>query len=147
MPAAFGNHDTVAIAHEYFRRLDGGDGAILDLFTEDVEIYFPKYGIGKGHAAFIEIATQLGRVVASTEHPVSDYLFIGSGNCLAVEGTTSGVLKDGRKWAAGETPAGRFCNIFEFRKGLISRLHVYLDPDYAGKDEDSFLWGHEGRQW
>src|SRR6266403_1544710 len=104
MPAGFGNYDAVAVAREYFKRLDAGDDAILDLFT-------------------------------------------GSGNCLAVEGTTSGVLKDGQKWAAGETPAGRFCNIFEFRKGLISRLHVYLDPDYASKDEDSFLWGHEGRQW
>jgi len=29
MPAGFGNHDAVAIAREYFKRLDAGDDAIL----------------------------------------------------------------------------------------------------------------------
>jgi hypothetical protein len=64
-----------------------------------------------------------------------------------ISSTTKGVLKSGERWAAGSTPAGRFCNIFEFRNGLIARLHVYLDPDYAGKATETFLWEHEGRRW
>jgi len=43
------------------------------------------------------------------------------------------------------TPGGRFCSVFEFRDGKISRMYIYLDPDYAGVDSDRFLWPNEGR--
>jgi ketosteroid isomerase-like protein len=33
----------------------------------------------------------------------------------------------------GKTPGRRFCNVFKFRDGRISRLHIYLDPDYTGE--------------
>ena len=139
--------DNVAVAAEYFRMLDAGDARLFDLFTEDAEFYYPKYGRGVGKAALGEIAAQLGKIRTQVEHDVDSYLFIGAGDRVAVEGTTRGVLQDGRRWAAGETPAGRFCNVFEFRDGLIKRLHVYLDPDIAGAHEDGFLWGREGRRW
>jgi hypothetical protein len=42
---------------------------------------------------------------------------------------------------------GHFCNVFEFRGDLISRVHIYLDPDYAGEDQPRFLWGLDGRTW
>lgn len=53
----------------------------------------------------------------------------------------------GQEWAAGETPGGRFGNVFEFRDGLISRVYVYLDPDDLGEDEARFRWGREVRTW
>ncbi|HEY2662045.1 MAG TPA: nuclear transport factor 2 family protein [Caulobacteraceae bacterium] len=139
--------DNVEVAIQYFRLLDAGDARLFDLFAEDAEFYFPKYGRGVGKAALGEIAAQLGEVQASVEHDVGSYLFISSGERVVVEGTTKGVLKSGQRWAAGETPAGRFCNVFEIRDGLIKRLHVYLDPDYAGAHEEGFLWGREGRRW
>ena len=55
-------------------------------------------------------------------------------------------LKEAIAWAGGETPGGRFCNVFHFRDGKIDRIYVYLDPDYGGEDRDRFLWGSD-RRW
>jgi hypothetical protein len=30
---------------------------------------------------------------------------------------------------------------------LISRIFIYMDPDYGGADAARFLCGREGRQW
>jgi hypothetical protein len=137
----------VSIAQEYFRRVDAGRPDIVDLMTEDVQLYFPKYGIGRGKKAFVELSTGMGDVFAEVEHDFSDYRFMSSDHHLIVEGTTRGKLKNGRSWQAGKTPGGRFCNVFEFKDELISRVHIYLDPDYVGEDEPRFLWGHAGRTW
>jgi SnoaL-like domain len=140
-------HPTVAIAKEYFARLDAGSPTLLDLFTEDAQFYFPKFGIGHGRAAILEAMTGMGGSIQSIEHPSDSFVYIPSGNLLAVEGTSRGVLKNGGRWAAGETPGGRFCNVFEFRGDLICRVHIYLDPDYGGEDQRRFLWGHTNRAW
>ncbi len=42
----------VQLAEEYYRRADAGQPDVVDLFTEDVEIFFPKFGVGRGKAAF-----------------------------------------------------------------------------------------------
>ena len=137
----------IAVAQEYFRRVDAGRADLTDLMTEDVELYFPKFGIGRGKAAFGEMAAGMGRVFEFVEHDFRTYSFICSGTTLVVEGTTRGQLKTGQSWAAGMTPGGRFCNVFEFRGDLISRVYIYLDPDYVSEDTPRFLWGREGRTW
>jgi hypothetical protein len=138
---------TVAIAKEYFKRLDARSPTILELFTQDVQFYFPKFGIGRGPSAILEAMTGIGGRVESVEHAYDSFVFIPSGSHLAVEGTTRGQLKNGIGWAAGQTPGGRFCNIFQFRDELICRLHIYLDPDYGGEDAARFLWGRTDRAW
>jgi hypothetical protein len=137
----------VRVAKEYFAGLDAGSAQLPDLFTEDAQIYFPKFGIGRGRSALLEVLAGLGGVIQSVQHHSDSFVYTQAGNRLVVEGTTRGVLKSGVRWAAGETPAGRFCNVFEFRGNLICRMHVYLDPDYAGDDERRFVWGLEGRSW
>ena len=139
--------NAVGIAKQYFALLDAGSPALLDLLTEDVQIYFPKFGIGRGKQAFAEALTGIAGAIQSVEHPAESFVYIQQAERLAVEGRTRGVLKSGARWASGETPGGRFCNVFEFRGDLISRVHIYLDPDYAGEDRDRFLWGFEGRAW
>jgi len=42
------DQDKIAIAREYFIRADKGRAEVLDLFDEDAEIYFPKFGFGFG---------------------------------------------------------------------------------------------------
>ena len=83
----------------------------------------------------------------AVEHDFSTYTFISSGPYLVVEGTTRGSMKNGKAWAGGETPGGRFCNVFEFRGNLICRVHIYLDPDYGGADQQRFLWGDRRDSW
>lgn len=66
--------------------------------------------------------------------------FVIAGDMIAVEGTTSGRTSSGVEWQGGQTPAGRFCNVFVVTDGLIKRMHIYLDPDYGSADAQRFLW-------
>ena len=87
-----------------------------------------------------------GRDEEHVDFLLSEFNYIVGENTVAVEGTTYGADKEGAEWNGGKTPGGRFCSVFEFRESLISRMHIYLDPDYTGRDRPRFLWG-ENRQW
>ena len=78
-------------------------------------------------------------------HDYDTLNFMPSGDVVAVEGTSKGRLS-GKSWAGGDTPGGRFGNVFKFRDGRISSVHIYLDPDYTGEDEARFRWG-KNRHW
>lgn len=132
---------------EYYLRLDAGRADIFDLFSEDIQFYFPKYGLGRGKAELQFCSAGLGASLRSLRHNLDSLHFIEGTDGVAVEGLTFGVTASGVEWRGGETPGGRFCSIFEFKGPLISRMHVYLDPDYSGADKERFLWGHEGRRW
>ena len=135
----------ITIAREYFVRADEGRSDILELFHEDAEIYFPKFGLGFGRQSLFEMVKGFE---GSREYIRYDYdtlTFIPSGDYLVVEGTSHGKMS-GKYWAGGKTPGGRFCNVFRFQDGRVSSVHVYLDPDYTGEDEARFGWG-KNRHW
>ena len=44
-------------------------------------------------------------------------------------------MADQPKWGAG-----RWCDCFTVKEGKITRLFIYLDPDYAGKDTARYGW-------
>jgi ketosteroid isomerase-like protein len=136
----------VETTKEYFRRSDAQDPRLVDLFHKDLQFYFPKFGIGRGPESVMKMVAGFAGDLEAIEHDFSKYLFIARDPFVVVEGTTKGRMH-GVSWEAGVTPAGRFCNVFEFRDGLIARCHVYLDPDYASEDQPRFRWGHEGREW
>src|SRR5580704_12828923 len=46
------DQEKIKIAREYFVRADQGRPDILELFHEDAEIYFPKFGFGVGRHRF-----------------------------------------------------------------------------------------------
>ncbi len=131
---------------QYFIRGDAGRTDTVDLLTDDVQIYFPKFGITHGKAALMELAQGLIGSMAEFSHVMSSLSYLVTEQAVIVEGTTRGMDQEGRRWQGGETPGGRFCSVFEFRGPLISRIHIYLDPDYTGRDEDRFLWG-KNRNW
>jgi hypothetical protein len=144
-------HDSPELDHlettkQYFIRVDAGRADTVDLFTEDAQIYFPKFGIARGKAAFGELASGLFKRVAKLSHDLSTFTYVVTPAVIVVEGKTQGMDVEGRRWSGGETPGGRFCSVFEFRGPLICRMHIYLDPDYTSRDEDRFLWG-QNRNW
>jgi len=94
----------IALAQEYFRRVDAGRADLTDLMTEDVELYFPKFGIGRGKAAFGEFAAGVGRVFELVEHDYRTYSFFCSGTTLVVEGTTRGQMKKRSVLGGGGDP-------------------------------------------
>lgn len=125
----------IAIAKSYFAKVDAGDPMLLEMFTDDVQAYFPKIGTTHGKIALAKLVQTLTTTVRSFVHDERVMLFTHAGDRLVVEGTETGVLADGTPWPAGARSEGRFCNVFEFRGSLISRLHIYADPDFAGRYE------------
>ena len=139
------DQDKIALAREYFIRADQGRRDVLDLFREDAEIYFPKFGFGFGRQSLFEMFKGFEGSLEHIQHDYDGLKFIPSGDYLVVEGTSHGKMS-GKSWAGSKTPGGRFCNVFKFQDGRISSLHIYLDPDYTGDDEARFRWG-KNRRW
>ena len=139
------DQDKITIAREYFMRADQGRPDILELFHEDAEIYFPKFGFGFGRNSLLEMVKGFEGSLEYIKHDYDHLTFIHSADHLVVEGTSHGKMS-GKYWAGGKTPGGRFCNVFKFRDDRIASVHVYLDPDYTGDDEARFRWG-KNRHW
>jgi len=94
-------------AQDYLRRLDEGRPDLLDLFTEDAEIYFPKFGVTKGRQHLLEMLGGFGGQVEYTRHDYATLNFLPSGDSLVVEGTSQGKLA-GKTWEGGKLPADVF---------------------------------------
>jgi len=139
------DQEKIAIAQEYFVRADDGRPDVLDLFHEDAEIYFPKFGFGLGRQSFVDLVKGFEGSLESIRHDYDRLTFLASGDHLVVEGTSRGRMS-GKSWEGGQTPGEHFCNVFEFRDGRIASLHIYLDPDYTGDDVDRFRWGKNRRR-
>ncbi|WP_406227060.1 nuclear transport factor 2 family protein [Pseudomonas siliginis] len=132
----------IEITKQYFLKGDAGDMTILDLFTDGVQFYFPKFGTRTGKDQVIAFVQGLMGQLEKLEHNVESYNYIANGQTVVVEGTEKGVAKNGAHWPAeGNASEGRFCNVFEFTGTLISRVHIYTDPDFMGQDEARFYWG------
>jgi hypothetical protein len=142
-----------SVALEYLKAFDRGgvnvDGSsILDLFAEDAQVYFPKWGLANGKAEIGRLFTDVGATIKSITHHYSHFNWVFSGeDTIVCEGTSHGEHRDG-PWRAGspEWAAGRWCDVFEIRDWLIQRCFIYLDPDYAGRDTDRYPWLAERAQ-
>ena len=135
----------IAVVTDYFRKIDSGDPAVLDIMTDDVEAYFPKFGVGYGKAEFMEIAKGLMGSLRSIRHDFERMTFHVAGDHVIVEGFESGVMADGTSWPVDGLSEGRFANVFEFEGELIKRVYIYVDPDFASADKERFLWGDKVR--
>ena len=136
-----------SVAIEYLKAFDNGGktsdgGSIFDLFADDTQVYFPKWGIANGKEELKQMFTDVGGTLKSIRHNYSDFNFIMTGtDRFVVEGTSYGEHRDG-PWRADQPPwgAGRWCDVFEVRDFKIQRVFIYLDPDYAGKDTERYPW-------
>ena len=129
----------------YYEQIDQGQFP-SELFTENFQFYSPKYGIGRGLQMFGEFGASAG--VKRIKHH-REMLFIIDGNLAAVEGTTEGTTDGDVEWQGGRTSAGRFASVFSFNEaGLIERMHIYVDPDFAGSDKGGFRWSRgTAQEW
>jgi SnoaL-like domain len=134
------------VALEYLKALDNGGvisgGSIFDLFACGAKVYFPKWGVAKGREQFEKLFANLGSTLKSITHRYFGLNWIFScGDTIVCEETSHGEHVDG-PWRAGDPDwgAGRSCDVFETRDGLIQRCSIYLDPDYAGRDTARYPW-------
>ena len=136
-----------SVALEYLKAFDNAGvtssgGSILDLFADDAQVYFPKWGLATGKDQIGQWITDVGGTIKEIQHDYASFTWIFSGSDLLVcEGTSHGEHRDG-PWRAGlpDWAAGRWCDVFEIRDWLIQRCFIYLDPDYAGKDTARYPW-------
>jgi hypothetical protein len=134
-----------SVALEYLKAFDNGGvtssgASILDLFAEDAQVHFPKWGLANGKEAIGQCFTDVGGTLKGIRHDYANFNWIMTGgDTFACEGTSYGEHEDG-SWRAGVTHAGRWCDVFEVRDFLIQRCFIYLDPDYAGTDTDRYPW-------
>jgi ketosteroid isomerase-like protein len=141
MNASIESDERIARVKAYFRKGDAGDASIVEMFTDDIEIYFPQFGLHSGKQAVAHFVQGLQGQLTSLQHYPDDYTYIAAGDSVVVEGWESGEMKDGTHWPAPGHADGRFCNVFRFRGNLISQVHIYVDPDFTGQDEPRFYWG------
>jgi hypothetical protein len=134
-----------SIALEYLKAFDNRGvtstgGSILDLFAEDAQVFFPKWGLATGKKEIGRLFTDFGALIRSILHDYATFNWImTNSDVFACEGTSAGVHRDAA-WRAGVTHAGRWCDVFEVRDFLIQRFFIYLDPDYAGLDTARYPW-------
>jgi len=137
-----------AIATSYLKALDAGGVSpttglgLFDHFAPDAVVYFPKWGIARGKDEIIRMFTDIGTTLKAITHHYDAFNWYMTGtNSFVVEGTSNGEHRDG-PWQADNPPwgSGRWCDCFEVADDRITRLFIYLDPDYAGNDVARYGW-------
>lgn len=122
--------------HEYYRKAGAGDASLLDLFTDDFEFHYPKFGLGKGKEQFAMFHGRGSKYVASLGFNIDEFRYIVADDDIVVEGTEYGTLVDGQEFPNKQYSDGRFCAIFSFDGMLIRRMFSYTDPDLTCADMD-----------
>jgi len=102
----------IKVAREYFIRVDEGRPDILELFHEDAEIYFPKFGFGFGRESLFEMVKGFAGALEYIRHDYDNLTFIPSGDYLVVEGTSQGKMS-GKSWAGGKNSWRTFLQHFQ----------------------------------
>jgi hypothetical protein len=140
-----------SIALEYLKAFDNkgvtsSGGSILDLFADDAQVFFPKWGLATGKQQVGQLFSDFGAGIRHILHDYATFNWIMTGtDVFAVEGTSAGEHAEG-PWRAGVSHGGRWCDVFEVRDFLIQRCFIYLDPDYGGRDTARYPWlSAEGR--
>ncbi|AWY38882.1 nuclear transport factor 2 family protein [Pseudomonas putida] len=137
-----------SVALEYLKAFDNGGvtstgGSILELFAEDAQVLFPKWGLATGREQIGQMFGDLGARLKSITHDYAHFNWILTGtDTLVCEGTSFGEHVDG-PWRAGvptAASAGYWVDVFEIRDFKIQRCFIYLDPDYGNKDTARYPW-------
>ncbi|MFJ8009530.1 nuclear transport factor 2 family protein [Streptomyces fagopyri] len=129
------------VAVRYFRLVDSADPAILDLFTDDAQMFFPKFGIAFGKDQIAAFAQGFAGQISSIQHDIPGLTVISSGNYVVTEGSVQGTTRSGAAFPDGKSSYGLFCNVFEFEDERIKRLHIYEDPDFGHTHAEGVAWG------
>lgn len=135
----------IETVRDYFRKVDAKDPGLLDLFTDDVEFFFPKFGTARGKTAVARFGERIAQEAAKLTHDIDGFVFTVEGCRVVVEGREWGVTAGGREWPDGEVSQGRFANVFEFDGPLISRTYIYVDPDVTSDDKRRIALYREGK--
>jgi hypothetical protein len=60
----------IEAVNTYFRKVHARDSTVLDLFSDDVQIFFPKFGLAHGKAALVRFSEIMTSQLESIEHDI-----------------------------------------------------------------------------
>jgi enamine deaminase RidA (YjgF/YER057c/UK114 family) len=121
----------IKVVQTYFEKVGAGDPTLLDLFKDDLDFCFPKFGRHRGKHSLMTFGERMTADLQSIAHDIGHFNYIVGGNTVVVEGQERGVTRAGVAWPDGAVSQGRFCSVFEFDGFLISRMYIYVDPDFT----------------
>ena len=108
-----------SVALEYLKAFDHGGvtstgGSILDLFAEDAQVYFPKWGIAEGKAEIGKLFSDVGGTLKSIKHDYASFNWIFSGatpsSPRAPATASTRTAHGGRVCRSGARVAGATCS-------------------------------------
>ena len=95
-----------SVVLEYLKGFDNAGvistgGSILDLFADDAQVYFPKWGLATGKEQIGKLFSDVGATIKHIEHHYAHFNWVFSGGDTVVcEGDSHGEHRDGA-WRAG----------------------------------------------
>ncbi len=130
------DNNRIQAIKDYFRKVDENDPTLLDMFADEVQFFFPKFGVKKGKSAVMTFGQRIGSMLKYLKHDINGLNFLVAGDTIVVEGREWGEMRDGTAWPDGTISQGLFCNVFVFNGMLMQRVYIYVDPDYANADTE-----------
>ncbi|WP_052472666.1 nuclear transport factor 2 family protein [Myroides profundi] len=126
------------VAKSYYEKINSGNfdnDQYYDLFTEDVKLFYPKFGFAEGKAGIKRFGEQVRNLFKSLTFELDKFNFIVTDNTVVVEGVEKGEVYTGLTFPDNKVSYGKFCTVFEFEGNRIKRMYCYVDPDHAAEDE------------
>lgn len=126
------------VAKSYYEKINSGNfdnDQYYDLFTEDVKLFYPKFGFIEGKAGIKQFGEQVRNLFKSLTFELDKFNFIVTDNTVVVEGVEKGEVYTGLTFPDNKVSYGKFCTVFEFEDNRIKRMYCYVDPDHAAEDK------------
>lgn len=125
----------IEIVKNFYAKLDQADASLLDLFSEEVVLFFPKFGTAQGKSSLGELGKRFALEIDKIQHIQDAFRFLSEGDTIVLEGQMRGVMQNGDRWPTSDVRSHHFCTVFAFDGLLIKRLSIYLDPDFNLEDK------------
>ena len=103
-------------ARRYYEKINAGefDDEYFGLFADDVEVFYPKFGMAYGHDAIRTLGSRVQNIVAELAFDLDRFIYTREGHRVVVEIVEYGRLKNGKTFPDKQHSFGKFCNVFEF---------------------------------
>jgi hypothetical protein len=133
-----------SVALEYLKAFDNGGvtstgASILDLFAEDAQVHFPKWGVANGRDEIGRMFGEVGGRLKAIRHDYANFNWIRSRRHVRVRGNELRRAR-GRRVARGRDARGTVVRRLRGPRLPHPALLHLPRPDYAGRDTDRYPW-------